>query len=112
MLRLNAGVSTSCRRMYKPTATSTVLARNGARHPQLNNCASDRLLLINRNAPMEKTRPKGAPNCGNIPYQPCLPGGAFSVASSTAPPHSPPKPIPCPTRHSARSTAAYTPMDA
>jgi hypothetical protein len=89
-----------------------VLARNGTRHPQLNSCASDRLPLISRNAPIEKNKPAGAPNCGNMPYQACLPLGAFSVASSTAPPHSPPKPRPCPTRQSARSTAAHTPMEA
>ena len=37
-------------------------------------------------------KPIGAPSCGNMPYQFCLPGGAFSVASSTAPPHSPTEP--------------------
>ncbi len=61
---------------------------------------------------MEKNSPSGAPSWGNIPNQACLPGGAFSVASRTAPPHSPPRPTPCPTLHSASRMAAYTPMDA
>ena len=33
-----------------------------------------------------------------MPNQPRLPGGAFSVASSAAPPHSPPSPMPWPKR--------------
>src|SRR5688500_1087629 len=45
-----------------------------------------------------------------MPYQARLPGGAFSTASSTAPPHSPPRPRPCPKRHSPSSAGASTPM--
>ncbi len=111
-LRWKAGVSTSCNRTYSPTNTNTALAKNGTRQPQLNNCASVKLLLITRNTPVEHKNPSGAPSCGKLPYQACLPGGAFSVASSTAPPHSPPNPTPCPNLQSARSPAASTPMDA
>ena len=53
-----------------------------------------------RNTPPEKKKPTGAPSCGNMPYHARLPGGAFSIASSTAPPHSPPSPRPCPNRQS------------
>ena len=66
---------------------------------------------MSRKAPVEHKNPKGAPSCGNMPYQPCFPGGAFSVASSTAPPHSPPSPKPCPNLQSASKNAAPTPME-
>jgi hypothetical protein len=62
------------------------------------------------NTPVARKNPIGAPSCGNMPYQARLPGGAFSVASSTAPPHSPPRPSPWPKRHSASSSGAATPM--
>ena len=41
-----------------------------------------------------RVKPIGAPSCGNMPYHARRPGGAFSIASSTAPPHSPPSPSP------------------
>ena len=99
------------RRTYKPTNTSAALARNGSRHPNAKNCASVSHRESNRNTPPERKNPSGAPNCGNMPYQARFPGGAFSIASSTAPPHSPPSPIPCPNRHSASSSGAATPID-
>ncbi|MNI46893.1 hypothetical protein D3C73_1013810 [compost metagenome] len=46
-----------------------------------------------------------------MPNQAFLPGGAFSVASSTAPPHSPPRPSPWPKRHRASSKGAITPTE-
>ena len=58
----------------------------------------------------EKKNPTGAPSCGNIPYHARLPGGAFSIARSTAPPHSPPRPRPCPNRQVASRSGAATPM--
>ena len=60
-------------------------------------------------APVDRMKPIGAPSCGNMPNQAFLPGGAFSVASSTAPPHSPPRPSPCPNRHRASSRGATIP---
>src|SRR3546814_4573895 len=71
--------------------TSSELARNGMRQPKLKNCASLSVSDNNRNTPPEQMKPSGAPSWGNMPYQARLPGGAFSVASSTAPPHSPPR---------------------
>ena len=47
-----------------------------------------------------------------MPYHARLPGGAFSTASSTAPPHSPPRPSPWPKRHNESSAGAATPIDA
>src|SRR3546814_1363810 len=44
-------------------------------------------------------KPTGAPNCGNMPKRDFHPDGAFSTASSAAPPHSPPSPKPCPKRN-------------
>ena len=38
--------------------------------------------------------------------------GAFTVASSTAPPHSPPNPSPWPNRNNASNRGAVMPMDA
>jgi hypothetical protein len=39
VLSMNAGVSDTLRRMYKPMTTSTMLHRNGTRHPQAVNVA-------------------------------------------------------------------------
>ena len=39
-------------------------------------------------------------------------GGAFSIARRTAPPHSPPRPRPCPSRHTASRIGASRPMEA
>ncbi len=89
--------------------TSAELAMNGTRQPQARNCASLSDSPSSRNEPAEKKKPIGAPSCGNMPYQFCLPGGAFSVASSTAPPHSPPRPKPWPKRHSASNAGATMP---
>src|SRR5260370_7709602 len=95
-LRWKAGVSTSCKRTYSPTSTSTALAKNGTRQPQPNNCASVRLLVINRNTPVEHKNPSGAPSCGKLPYQASFPEGPFSLAPPPTPPHSPPHPPPPP----------------
>ena len=99
-------------RTYRPSNTSTALARNGSRHPQFTNCASVSTLLSTRKIPPDRMNPTGAPSCGNIPYNARLAGGAFSTASNTAPPHSPPSPMPCPKRHSASSAGAASPTDA
>ena len=80
------------------------------RQPQARNCASLINPVSSRKMPVEHRNPIGAPSCGNMPYQARLPGGAFSVASSTAPPHSPPSPRPWPNRHSANSSGAKMPM--
>ena len=51
-------------------------------------------------------KPIGGPSCGNMPNQARRPCGAFSVASSAAPPHSPPSPTPWPKRSRHRSHGA------
>jgi hypothetical protein len=76
------------------------------------NCASSSQCVSKTKIPVEQMNPIGAPSCGNIPNHARLPGGAFSVASSTAPPHSPPSPNPCPSRHAAKRIGAMTPIEA
>ena len=63
-----------------------------------------------RNTRAERRTRAARRAAGNIPYHARLPGGAFSTASSTAPPHSPPRPSPWPKRHSASSSGAATPI--
>ena len=80
------------------------------RQPKAKNCASVKNLDSNRKIPPEQRNPAGAPSCGNIPYHARFPGGAFSIASNTAPPHSPPSPSPWPKRNNARRDGASTPI--
>ena len=80
------------------------------RQPNAKNCSSVSHAESSRKMPPEKKKPTGAPSCGNMPYHARLPGGAFSIASSTAPPHSPPSPRPWPKRQSASSSGAATPI--
>ena len=106
----NTGVSVIVSRTYRPTPTSSELARNGRRQPKAKNCSSVSIVESRRKMPPEKRNPIGAPSCGNMPYQARLPGGAFSTASSTAPPHSPPRPSPWPKRQIASSSGAARPI--
>ncbi|MNT75526.1 hypothetical protein D3C72_2144290 [compost metagenome] len=92
-----------------PTAIRMIEATKGMRQPQLSSASCDMKCSRIQNTPEERNRPTGAPSCGNMPYQLRLPGGAFSVASRTAPPHSPPRPKPWPKRHSASNSGARTP---
>ena len=80
------------------------------RQPHVIKSCSDISAPKMRNEPVARIKPIGAPNCGNMPYQARLPSGAFSVANSTAPDHSPPKPKPCPKRHNANSNGAIIPI--
>ncbi len=82
------------------------------RQPQAKNCSSVSRREMSRKMPPEKKKPSGAPSCGNMPYHARLPGGAFSVASRIAPPHSPPRPRPWPKRQSASRIGAAIPIDA
>ena len=96
-----------------PTNTSTALARNGTRHPTRKNLRVGRPAREQQEHRARAARSRcGAPSCGNMPYHARLPGGAFSIASSTAPPHSPPSPRPWPKRHNASSSGAAMPIDA
>ncbi len=76
------------------------------RQPNEKNCSSVSHRDSARNTPPEKKNPIGAPSCGNIPYHARFPGGAFSIARSTAPPHSPPSPRPWPKRQIASRSGA------
>ena len=73
-----AGVSVSCKRTYRPTNTNRVLSRNGMRQPHSKKRASSNQAVSSKKMPVEQKNPMGAPNCGNMPYQARLPGGAFS----------------------------------
>ncbi|MNH24531.1 hypothetical protein D3C79_844700 [compost metagenome] len=106
----NTGVSSSFRRTYRPTMTRAALSRNGMRQPQLRNCSSVSSMARVRNRPLAARKPIEGPNCGNMPNQARLPLGAFSVASSAAPPHSPPKPRPWPKRSTQSRIGAQAPI--
>jgi hypothetical protein len=71
-------------------------------------CGSSQLMARKRKFAMMK--PSGAPSCGKVPYQARLPFGAFSVATSAAPDHSPPSAKPCARRRTSRSRAAHQPI--
>ena len=64
---VNAGVSSIFRRIHRPTATSSPLAKNGTRQPQLSNAASlsdvDMIQMIE----VEIARPPAKPICGHEP---------------------------------------------
>ena len=95
LTRSNAGDSISFRRMNRPTPTRIALARNGTRQPQARNAASLVIACTSANTPVESSRPAGTPICGHEPKKPRRPLGACSTDISTAPPHSPPTPMPC-----------------
>ncbi len=80
------------------------------RQPNAKNWSSVSVIDSSRKTLPEQKKPIGAPSCGNMPYHARFPGGAFSIASSTAPPHSPPRPRPWPKRHNARHSGAARPM--
>jgi hypothetical protein len=65
--RSNAGDSISFRRMNRPTATSSTLARNGTRQPHDMNAASLVIACTSANTPVESSRPAGTPICGHEP---------------------------------------------
>ena len=97
-------------RIHRPTATITMLIRNGRRHPQTRNWSPDNQLKI-RTAEFARKNPAGAPNCGQDAMKPrCLLARAHSIASSTEPPHSPPTPMPWTRRMNVSRTAPQMPM--
>ena len=96
----------SFRRTHKPTTTRAAESRKGTRHPHDMNCCSLSCRLRITNSTFERMKPSGAPSCGKVPYSARLPGGAFSVASSAAPDHSPPRPMPWQKRSSTRIEGA------
>ena len=48
--------------------------------------------------------------CAKLPKKPRRSAGAYSTASSTAPPYSPPTPMPCSTRSVTSRTGAHQPI--
>src|SRR2546430_17245506 len=56
--------------------------------------------------PLERTRPMGTPNWGQLPSQPFRLRLPHSIDISTEPPHSPPTPMPWQARRMTRITAA------
>src|SRR5512133_2377044 len=59
-----------------------------------------------------QNRPAGTPIWGQLPKKPRRPGGAGSTDISTAPPHSPPTPMPWAMRRVTRMTGAQMPIAA
>ena len=110
--------STRRSRTQRPMMTMTAENRNGTRHPHARNaserwpapsgCGSSQ--LIARKTALAMMKPSGAPSCGKVPYQARLPAGAFSVATSAAPDHSPPRAKPCVRRRISSSSAAHQPI--
>ena len=76
------------------------------------NAASLVIACTSANTPVESSRPAGTPICGHEPKKPRRPFGACSTDISTAPPHSPPTPMPCAKRSTTSSIGATTPIDA
>ena len=91
-------------------ATNTKEERNGIRHAQSVIAACPKSAVMSKKTPLASSNPRGAPNCGKVPYQPRFPSGAFSIATNAAPPHSPPKPMPCPIRHKQSKIVAHIPI--
>jgi hypothetical protein len=90
-------------------ASSTRLETKVARQPQARK-ASGGSSDATPNAPEASSRPAGTPTCANEPKNARRPCGAYSTAISTAPPYSPPTPMPCSTRMVTSSSGAQTPM--
>ena len=107
--RAKAGDSKTRSRMKSPTAISTVLSRKGIRQPQARNCWSESWEEKRANTPVESRLPAGTPIWGQLPWNPRWAPPECSTAMSTAPPHSPPTPIPWAKRSRVSQTGAQTP---
>lgn len=96
-------------RIQAPMASSTMLTRKQARQPQARKASSGSWLAI-ANAPEARDSPPGTPMCAKLPKRPLRCAGANSTASSTAPPYSPPTPMPWSTRRTTSRMGAQTPI--
>ncbi len=96
-------------RIHKPTNTNTALSTKGTRQPHDKNTSSGSM-LITVSASVAKSMPMVTPICGTLPKKPRRSLGAYSTASSIAPPHSPPMPKPCTKRSSTIKIGAAMPM--
>src|SRR5476649_1185687 len=109
MTVMKAGDSATFHRTSTPTATRTMLNRNGSRQPQARNEASC-MWLTSAKVRDASNNPAGAPACGSAPKSTRRAFGACSTAISTAPPHSPPRAKPCSSRKVTRIAAAQRPI--
>lgn len=73
--------------------TSTALRINGTLHPHVTKLSPE-IIVIQEIAAVPSNIPIVTPVCGILPKNPFLSFGAYSTASSKAPPHSPPIPSP------------------
>ena len=90
----------------------TMLSQNGTRHPQSRNWSPD-IALKASTARFARNNPAGPPHCGHEAIKPrCALVRAHSIDNSTAPPHSPPTPIPWIKRSKVRMTAPQMPISA
>ena len=80
------------------------------RQPNVIICAGVSTRSKAKNKPLHRKNPIGAPTSGNAPYNARLLAGAFSVATNTAPDHSPPSPIPWTNRQRQSNNAPQTPI--
>ena len=87
-----------------------MLIRKHTRQPHARKASSGSRLAIEK-APEASSSPPGTPMCAADPKKPRRSAGAYSTASSTAPPYSPPTPMPCSTRSATSRIGAHTPME-
>ena len=66
LISANSGDSVIANLTYSPTPTSRMLNRNATRHPQEKRMSSGSF-EISAKAPVESSRPKGTPACGQLP---------------------------------------------
>src|SRR4051812_43472633 len=107
--RANTGVSLILSRTNSPTPTRRKDSRNGTRQPHERNAASSRPDDSSQKTPVAAKKPTDGPSWGKAAYRPRRLRGACSTASSAAPPHSPPSPMPCRKRSASSSNGAQTP---
>ncbi len=98
-------------RTKRPTPISTTEIRNGTRHPQARNALSSRTEVDRgehhrSRAGARPAPPSGATSRGDPGCRP----PECSTASSTAPPHSPPTPMPWRNRSTTSRTGAQLPI--
>ncbi|MCY1372994.1 hypothetical protein D9M69_602410 [compost metagenome] len=111
-ISLNAGVSSTPRRSHKPNTTSATLETNGMRQPQARKSSGLRNSETRAMKPVPSSVPADGPTCVKEALRPrwsCLP---CSIASSTAPAHSPPIAAPCTKRNATSSSGLQMPHDA
>ena len=96
-------------RTTRPTITSRHDSRNGMRQPQATIASAGSSVSSSKFTPYAQKNPMGAPRLGKLPNNARLSAGAFSVATSAAPDHSPARPRPWQARQTHSSTTAAGP---